>query len=293
MQTCVTCGDGYEGPACPRCEPPSEASSVAPLPALAPADVPATEKDGAPEGAPMGAATGVTNEPVEGEVFAGRYRIERLIGKGGMGAVYEAVQLSMSRKVALKVMLATPEDTTALRRFEREARASSLLEPPNTIRVYDSGVDAGRPFLAMELLSGEPLGRILRRERRLAPERVVRIGLQIAKSLGEAHAAGLVHRDLKPDNVFLSELFGEFDHVKVLDLGIARFTQKDQVTAPITLRGMTLGTVDYMSPEQVASETLDGRSDLFALGVVLFQCLTGALPFPSARTMSARSTRSS
>ena len=227
-------------------------------------------------------------DPLLGQVFAERFRVARLIGKGGMGAVYEAHQLSMGRAVALKVMLSNITDVDAVRRFYREARASSRLEHPNTIRVFDYGTDeSGRQFIAMELLTGEPLSAVLRREKTITPDRVVSIATQVAKSLGEAHAAGLVHRDLKPDNIYLCELYGEQDFVKVLDLGIARFTCQDEVTSALTKAGMTVGTCDYMSPEQVMAAELDGRSDLFALGLIMYRCLVGRLPFPAVHEVGS------
>ncbi len=227
--------------------------------------------------------SGTGPDPLVGQLFAGRFRVLRLIGQGGMGAVYAAQQVSMQREVALKVLTAPTSDAQAVRRFYREVKATSRLRHPHTIRVYDYGTDEhGRQFLAMELLTGESLAALLAREGRLTPQRVVRIAGQVAKALGEAHAAGLVHRDLKPDNIFLRTLYGESDYVTVLDFGIARFTDPHDTTSSLTSADTTVGTADYMSPEQVLGRPLDGRSDLFALGVVLYECLTGRLPFKDA-----------
>lgn len=221
-------------------------------------------------------------EALIGRVFDGRYRIERVLGRGGMGVVYVAEQLSMAKQVALKVLPRhLSEDPSQVQRFNHEALASSHLRHPHTIRVFDYGKsEDGHLYIAMELLEGEVLSRIIRRERGLPAERVVHIARQVVKSIGEAHQAGLVHRDLKPDNIFLCDFFGEKDYVKVLDFGIAKFTEGggggDQAH---TATGFIAGTPLYIAPEQALGEPVAPRSDLYALGAILYECLVGSPPF--------------
>ncbi|MEZ4265614.1 MAG: protein kinase [Myxococcota bacterium] len=220
-------------------------------------------------------------EALIGRVFDGRYRIERVLGRGGMGVVYVAEQLSMAKQVALKVLPRhLSEDPSQVQRFNHEALASSHLRHPHTIRVFDYGKsEDGHLYIAMELLQGEVLSRIIRRERGLPAERVVHIARQVVKSIGEAHQAGLVHRDLKPDNIFLCDFFGEKDYVKVLDFGIAKFTEGGGTDQAHTATGFIAGTPLYIAPEQALGEPVAPRSDLYALGAILFECLVGSPPF--------------
>ncbi len=226
-------------------------------------------------------------ERLVGQVFHDRYQVEECIGLGGMGAVYRATQLSVNRQVALKVL--RPDFAPSLEqvgRFQREARAASVLEHPNTIRVYDFGQsDDGELYLALELLEGEPLSELLRRNGAIAPERVVRIGVQIAKSLSEAHTKGIVHRDLKPENVFLKKIHGEEDFVKVVDFGIAKVAERDGRTRSLTSTGTVVGTPLYMSPEQARGLEVGPSSDLYSFGAVLFELLTGEPPFDGNSAM--------
>jgi serine/threonine-protein kinase len=169
-------------------------------------------------------------------------------------------------------------DASAVARFEREMRVTAAIEHPHTVRVYDFGQIEGQPFLAMEYLAGRSLRQELDRSGALPAERVASIGVQIAKALGAAHRVGVVHRDLKPDNVMLVEGYGERDFVKVLDFGIAR--SLDQGEAGFrTKAGAIIGTPAYMSPEQASTVPLDARSDLYSLGVVLYEMLAGTPPF--------------
>ncbi|MEZ4250920.1 MAG: protein kinase [Polyangiales bacterium] len=217
-------------------------------------------------------------DPRIGAVLGGKYRIERKLGEGGMGAVYAAVQEPLGRKVALKVLLPVlARDVTLVSRFQREAELAASLGHPNIVQVTDFGVDDGSAFLVMDLLEGESLGGVLERERVLAPERVRFIATQVLSALGAAHARGVVHRDLKPDNVYLTSVSGVSDLVKLLDFGIARLTEGsgDQ---KMTATGQVLGTPAYMSPEQARGKPVDARSDLYALGVLMYEALSGRMP---------------
>jgi predicted Ser/Thr protein kinase len=230
--------------------------------------------------------TGGLDSLPHGCVVGGRYRIERQIGKGGFGAVYLASHLATKQELVLKVLKPDlSEDPTQVQRFFNEARASSLLSHPNTVRVFDFGqTDVGLLYIAMERLHGKELAHALREGGgRLSALRAVRIAIGVLKSLAEAHHAGLVHRDLKPDNVFLCRVHGEDEFVKVIDFGIAK--PKDSGEQNLTRTGFTVGTPKYMSPEQVLNKPLDGRSDLYALGVILYQCLAGEVPLVGASPM--------
>lgn len=214
-----------------------------------------------------------------GTLFAGRYRIVAELGRGGMGAVYEALHTGTSQPVAIKTLLLDADgDEDAARRFFQEARICAGLQHPNTIRVFDFGQsDDGVFYLAMERLRGHTLAEHLRMLARRGhvpgEDEATRIACSVLRSLAEAHGAGLVHRDLKPMNVFLHEVGGEL-LVKVLDFGIARCADSG-----LTRTGMTVGTPSYMSPEQVLNRSVDGRADLYALGVILYGCVAGQLPF--------------
>ncbi len=216
-----------------------------------------------------------------GRTFHDRYRVERLLGRGGMGAVYLARQLNMDRLVALKVLAHhLSEDPRQVQRFNQEAMACSRLRHPNTIRVFDHGQSAdGYLYLAMEYLEGQELSRVIRREAPLEPRRVIHILRQVVKSIGEAHERGLIHRDLKPDNVFLSNVFGEDDFVKVLDFGIAKFTEATSDQASLTNTGSICGTPLYIAPEQALGKEVTARTDLYSLGILAYEMLTGAPPF--------------
>ncbi|HYJ09314.1 MAG TPA: serine/threonine-protein kinase, partial [Polyangiaceae bacterium] len=223
-----------------------------------------------------------------GSTIAGKYHIDRLIGRGGMGAVFQATNASIGKRVALKFLAAkTSKDGDAATRFQREAEAASLAESPHIVQIFDSGrSEQGLPFLVMELLTGEDLRERLRREGRLPPEAAAGIALQVLKALRQAHAAGIVHRDLKPDNVFLCRRDDEPAFVKIVDFGISKLQQAPGVDT-LTHKGAVLGTAFYMSPEQAQSfSDIDGRTDLFSVGAILFEMLTGAPPH-SAPTYEA------
>jgi serine/threonine-protein kinase len=212
-----------------------------------------------------------------GFILGGRYRIEELIGSGGFGAVFRATQLALGRAVAVKVILPGIVREDGLLRFQREAVLAQRLSHPNTVRVLDfgSGPD-GSPFLVFELLQGRTLEGEVVRTRGLSTARVSRIAVQILKALMEAHALGIVHRDIKPANVFLCDFEGEPDFVKVLDFGIAASSDAKALTGP----GEVLGTPRYMAPEQVLSRGATFASDLYALGILMAEALSGCPMFP-------------
>ncbi len=218
-----------------------------------------------------------------GQILGGRYRITRVIAEGGMGVVYEAEQKMGDnvRRLAVKALLpALSQDASIAKRFHRESGLIAQLEHPNTIRVYDFGATPdGRLYIAMELIDGQPLTQVID-EGSIPFDRAIGILKQITGALGEAHRLGIVHRDLKPDNVILTERGGEPDFVKLLDFGIAKRTgTSGEHRTKITQAGMVLGTPPYMSPEQLAGEEVDARSDIYSLGVLAYEMITGRLPF--------------
>ncbi|HET7437678.1 MAG TPA: protein kinase, partial [Thermoanaerobaculia bacterium] len=210
----------------------------------------------------------------------GPYRIAGILGEGGMGAVYRAKDTRLGRDVAIKVLTGlTLSDKERLIRFEQEARATGMLNHPNLLTIYDVGHAQGTPFLVSELLEGQTLRERLTRGP-LPPRRAVDAAVQMAQGLAAAHEKGVVHRDLKPDNIFLTR----DGRVKILDFGIAKLTARSGADGPsfemaATEPGMVLGTVGYMSPEQVRGEPVDHRSDLFSFGTILFEMLTGNRAF--------------
>ncbi|MEZ4465349.1 MAG: serine/threonine-protein kinase [bacterium] len=222
-----------------------------------------------------------STDPWQGRMVAGRFRLLSKLGDGGMGEVYRAEQLPMGRHVALKILRhALSDDPRQVERFKREAQAASALTHPNTIIVHDFGQDTdGTLFLAMEYLAGQPLNAVMAREG-LPGERAARIMQQVCGSLDEAHRQGMVHRDLKPENIFLVERAGNPDFVKVLDFGIAKVTESGgQKLATITQAGAIFGTPQYMAPEQIRGDHVDARADIYALGVLLYELISGHLPF--------------
>jgi predicted Ser/Thr protein kinase len=211
----------------------------------------------------------------------GRYRIVQLIGQGGMGAVYRAHDDELDRPVALKVMLpGLAQQAVARERFVREARAAAKITSDHVVTIYEVGTHAGVPFIAMEYLHGQPLDAALQAQTRFTLSHIVRLGAEVAAGLADAHALGLVHRDIKPANLWLDAHTGR---VKLLDFGLARPTD---ATEHLTASGAIVGTPAFMSPEQARSGALDGRSDVFSLGAVLYHLLTGRLPFHGESVMA-------
>jgi len=227
------------------------------------------------------------DDPYIGRVLGQQYRIDKRLGQGGMGTVYQGVQLSVNRLVAVKVIAAGSDDAPEVAaRFRREAQALAQLRHPNTLRLLDFGVtEQKRLYMVMEWLRGCDLDTHLSQTGTVPLIDALLIVRQIAQSLSEAHARGIVHRDLKPGNVFLSEVEGGDCFVKVMDFGVAGFLHGSEETA-ITLRGEVLGTAAYMSPEQAQGLEVDGRSDLYSLGVLLFEMLTGRPPFIAKTAVS-------
>lgn len=217
-----------------------------------------------------------------GKSVAGKYTITGLLGFGGMGAVYEAVQMPMERKVALKLI--PTFDPTATTRFEREATTVSKLSHPNTVTVFDFGqTEDGHLYLSMEHLVGHTLTDLIKSEGPLSAQRVVHIATQICRALGEAHRVGIIHRDIKPDNIFLIQVDKDPDYVKVLDFGIAKAIHGEE-SADLTADGRIIGTPRYMSPEQILASPIDHRVDIYSLGCILFEMVCGNPPFTGNNT---------
>ena len=223
------------------------------------------------------------SDPHLGAVVNGKFQVEALIGQGGMGKVYKARHLTLDRPVVLKMLhRGFSSDPEVAQRFHREAKAASRLNHANSIAVLDFGqAEDGTLFMAMEYLAGRDLARVIAEEFPLPEARIVRIGAQILSALGEAHARGIIHRDLKPENVMIERRRDEPDFVKVLDFGIAKIQEPGAGAPRLTQAGLVCGTPEYMSPEQAQGRELDARSDLYSVGVILYQMVSGELPFHS------------
>lgn len=237
------------------------------------------------DGADAGAVTRLEPalDPLIGQVIGGRFQVQALIGAGGVGKVYRARQLGLERQACVKLLRpGHANDASVVGRFEREARAASRLTHENCVQVYDFGQHEGALYLAMEYVDGRDLRTLLHQEHPVGVKRACLLTAQILAALTDAHAHGIVHRDLKPENVMVTTRRGE-ELVKVLDFGIARLLDAD---APaLTAAGRVCGTPQYMSPEQAMGADVDTRSDLYAVGVLLYQLLTGVVPFASANTV--------
>jgi len=218
-----------------------------------------------------------------GEIIQDKYRIVRLIGQGGMGEVYEGENVSIRRRVAIKVLLGEAAmNADIVQRFEREAQAAGRIGNDHILEVLDLGVlPTGDRFMVMEFLDGEPLNSRIERLRQLTAEQAAPLILQALAGLAAAHQAGIIHRDLKPENLFvLKQKAGVSDYVKIIDFGISKFNQLSNEGMKMTKTGSVMGTPYYMSPEQAnGSSEADARSDLYAMGVILYECVTGAVPF--------------
>jgi serine/threonine-protein kinase len=216
-----------------------------------------------------------------GTVLGGAYQVTRLVGQGGMGAVYEGVHSRLGRRVAIKVMDRNlAENTEALARFRREIEVTAKLEHPNIVQVSDFGTaPTGEPYLVMEYLDGEDLDQRLAREGRVSFATAVAIVNQLASALAVTHAEGIVHRDLKPANVFLVKMPGRADFVKVVDFGVSKVLKAS--AAKLTAAAMVIGTPEYMAPEQAAGKVdeIDHRSDQWSLACIAWQMLVGQQPF--------------
>lgn len=217
---------------------------------------------------------------VAGRILADRYRLIAPIGRGGMGVVWRAEHTRLGSEVAVKLLCdAVSDEPDAEARFLREARACAAIRGPHIVQVLDFGIEEGTPYIAMELLQGESLRERLARERALSVQETVTVIGQVAKGIGRAHTRGIVHRDLSPGNIFLSDDEGERT-VKVLDFGLAKLLEGAKIGGgPLTVTGAVVGTASYMSPEQARGRVdVDHRADLWSLAIITFQCLTGRLP---------------
>src|SRR5215211_4857526 len=207
-----------------------------------------------------------------GTLLSGRYRLDAQVGSGGMSTVYRAFDSTLERRVAIKLMhREIASDSDQLERFRREARAVAQLSHPHVVGVIDAGEDEGRPYIVLEYVEGETLKDHIRRLGRLPVDEAVAYAIEIARALGAAHSRHIVHRDVKPQNV----LIDEEGSAKVTDFGIARTLDEDGLTSD----GRVLGTTDYVSPEQALGHAVGPQSDIYSLGVVLFEMLTGDVPF--------------
>jgi serine/threonine-protein kinase len=269
-------------------------ATTTPSPTPAPLSAAAT----APGTDPPGGATSYlppATDPMLGQVLAGRYLIQRKLGEGGMGAVYLATHNVLEKQVALKVLHGEfARKADLVERFMQEAKAASRIRHENVIDISDFGTTPeGLVFFAMELLQGHDLHEEIARARlagQLLPwQRSKRIFLQICAALSAAHALGIIHRDLKPENIYLVEFLGEPDFVKLLDFGIAKLTEVADGDRKLTRTGMLFGTPEYMSPEQARGDAVDARVDVYAMGCILFQLVTGRVPFEAENFMGVLS----
>ncbi|MCE7894098.1 MAG: serine/threonine protein kinase, partial [Sorangiineae bacterium PRO1] len=214
-----------------------------------------------------------------GTVLEGKFRITKEIGRGGMAAVYEAENITLGKRVAVKILAAELVTSRIVReRFLREARAAAAIRSPNICDVYDSGMYDGRPFLVMELLEGESLYDMMTRVRRIDADTTLAVITQAARGLQKAHESSVIHRDLKPENIFVTKTPEGEMVVKLLDFGLAKFYEQtgDAASPRLTREGALFGTPAYMSPEQAKGQgEVDHRADLWALGCIVYECLTG------------------
>ena len=223
------------------------------------------------------------------DILNGQFQILQKIGSGGMGSVYKALQPAMNRMVAVKILhpkLANRKDLVS--RFRREARAMSHLTHPNTVKVFLYGeLEDGSLYIVMEYLDGKNLNQTVRGEGPLSIERGLPILIQASNALEEAHNAGIIHRDLKPENIFISQQGGMRDYAKVLDFGLAKVTEREMRPGSVILtqEGMVFGTPEFMSPEQAQGQALTPASDIYSLAVILYEVLTGKLPFDAKNPM--------
>jgi hypothetical protein len=266
VRTCDACGfeNAEPGRACALCgasevvQPTTDVSTL-----VAPA-TPATGRGATPAAATV----------AEGQLFGERYRVEALIGRGGMGQVFRVTELPSGRLLALKLLRPVEgDDADRVRRFQREIQILTRIHHPAVVRILDSGDSPAGLFFVTELVEGEDLKLAIRRRGPFPPAEAARIGATLAEALAAAHAQGVIHRDVKPNNVMIAN----DGSLRLLDFGLARGAGVDMAT--LTRTGTVLGTPGYMSPEQFDAHGVDERSDIYSLGVVLFEVLTGRLPF--------------
>ncbi|MGE0871945.1 MAG: protein kinase [Kofleriaceae bacterium] len=302
---CGVCGYRLQAPRAPTPAPGATIASasgvpvISPAGAVAPARAPAPQLQAQPQMQPQAQPKPLAQPPrprtrsqledlLLNSVLNNRFKIESKIGEGGFGSVYRGTQLATGRKVALKLL--HPEmtkDENLVNRFRREGMVLCNLRDAHTITTYDfDRTPDGTLYIAMELLEGKSLHQIFHEQAPLEWKRVFKILTEMCSSLAEAHAQGIVHRDLKPENIYLENRPGNPEFVKILDFGIAKVMRGDTIdpqSPQLTATGQTLGTLEYMSPEQLMGKALDGRSDVYALGVVAYEMITGRLPFPDAK----------
>lgn len=219
-------------------------------------------------------------DPFVGTTLAGNYEIESVIGTGGMGVVYKARHALMDRTVAIKMLQAQLiSDSMSVKRFQQESKAASRIKHPNVITVYDFGISpTGQPYIVMDYLEGESLADVIKRDGQVAVERAIKILMQACDALDHAHKMGVIHRDLKPTNIVLSKGEDGADFVRVVDFGVAKLINSGQEGQKLTQAGEVCGSPVYMSPEQCMGQDLDKRSDIYSMGVVVYETLTGRLP---------------
>ena len=217
-----------------------------------------------------------------GSILAGRYKVLSEIGRGKLGIVYKVHHAVLDRTVAVKVLFAEVKATdTAFLRFQREAETASSLNHPCVVKIFDFGIAEGRfPFLVMDYVEGKILGNLLREQIRLPREKALPIFIQICDGMAHAHENGIIHRDLKPDNIFLVQKGVQHEFVQIVDFGIAK--KLNDKKRKLTGEGQVLGTPAFMSPEQIMGKDLDARSDIYSLGCLMYNVLTGKLPFAGA-----------